>query len=57
MALVLYFGWGLLFMNVAAQKNEKAEGFLKTMFFIAVAFFFLFMAYGELKKTFAFNKK
>lgn len=52
MALVLYFGWGLFFMNVASQKNEKAEGFLKTMFFIAVAFFFLFMAYGELKKNF-----
>jgi hypothetical protein len=52
MALVLYFGWALFFMNVAAQKNEKAEGFFKTLFFIAVAFLFLGLAYGELKKNF-----
>ena len=52
MALVLYFGWGLFFMNMAAHKNESPEKWYETLFFIGVAFFFLFMAYGELKKNF-----
>ena len=50
--IVIYFGWCLFFMNVAAQKNEKPEKFLQIMSFIAVGFFFLWMAYLELKKNF-----
>lgn len=50
--IVIYFGWGLFFMNVAAQKNKKSEKFLQTMSYLAVGFFFLAMAYLELKKKF-----
>ncbi len=50
--LIIYFGWGLFWMNVAAHKNEKPEKFLHTLAYIAIGFFFLGMAYLELKKNF-----